>query len=35
LPLLPRAKQIIEEFPFSDEERADVLAGNALKLLKK
>jgi hypothetical protein len=35
LPLLPRAKQIIEEFPFSDEERAGVFARNALKLLGK
>jgi aminocarboxymuconate-semialdehyde decarboxylase len=35
LPLLPRAKQIIEEFPFTEEERADVFGGNALKLLGK
>ena len=26
LPLLPRAKKIIEDFPFSDAEREDILA---------
>jgi aminocarboxymuconate-semialdehyde decarboxylase len=35
LPLLPRAKQIIEDFPFTGEERADVFGRNALKLLEK
>ena len=35
LPLLPRAKRIIEEFPFTEEERADVFSRNALKLLEK
>jgi aminocarboxymuconate-semialdehyde decarboxylase len=35
LPLLPRAKQIIEEFPFTEEERADVFGRNTLKLLAK
>ena len=35
LPLLPRAKRIIEEFPFTEEERADVFSRNALKLLAK
>jgi aminocarboxymuconate-semialdehyde decarboxylase len=34
LPLLPRAKQIIDEFPFSAEERADVFGRNALTLLE-
>ncbi len=33
LPLLPRAKQIIEEFPLSEQDRADIFAGNALRLL--
>ena len=35
LPLLPRAKRIIEEFPFTEAERADVFSRNALKLLEK
>ena len=35
LPLLPRAKRIIEEFPLTDEERADIFGRNALKLLEK
>ncbi len=35
LPLLPRAKRIIEEFPFTEEDRADVFSRNALKLLEK
>jgi aminocarboxymuconate-semialdehyde decarboxylase len=35
LPLLPRAKQIIEEFPFTKTEREDVFGRNALKLLEK
>jgi aminocarboxymuconate-semialdehyde decarboxylase len=35
LPLLPRAKRIIEVFPFTEEERADVFSRNALKLLEK
>jgi aminocarboxymuconate-semialdehyde decarboxylase len=33
LPLLPRAKRIIEEFPLTEEERADIFGRNALKLL--
>jgi aminocarboxymuconate-semialdehyde decarboxylase len=35
LPLLPRAKRIIEEFPLTDEERADIFRPNALKLLER
>jgi aminocarboxymuconate-semialdehyde decarboxylase len=35
LPLLPRAKRIIEEFPLTDEERANIFGQNALKLLEK
>jgi aminocarboxymuconate-semialdehyde decarboxylase len=35
LPLLPRAKRIIDEFPLTDEERADIFAANALKLLQR
>lgn len=35
LPLLPRAKQIIEELPVTASERKDIFAGNALKLLEK
>jgi aminocarboxymuconate-semialdehyde decarboxylase len=35
LPLLPRAKQIIEEFPLTNEERADIFGANALKLLQR
>ena len=34
LPLLPRAKQIIEELPISDAEREDIFSGNALRLLE-
>ena len=35
LPLLPRAKQIIEELPLTDDERADIFARNALRLLER
>ncbi|HVO91302.1 MAG TPA: amidohydrolase family protein, partial [Terriglobales bacterium] len=35
LPLLPRAKQIIEELPISETEREDIFSRNALKLLQK
>jgi aminocarboxymuconate-semialdehyde decarboxylase len=35
LALLPRAKLIIKDFPFTEEERADVFGRNALKLLEK
>ena len=34
LPLLPRAKQIIEELPISETEREDILGNNALRLLQ-
>jgi aminocarboxymuconate-semialdehyde decarboxylase len=34
LPLLPRAKRIIEELPISQDEREDILCHNALRLLK-
>jgi aminocarboxymuconate-semialdehyde decarboxylase len=34
LPLLPRAKKIIEELPISEAERQDILGRNALKLLE-
>jgi aminocarboxymuconate-semialdehyde decarboxylase len=33
LPLLPRAKEIIEQFPFTEDERADIFGRTALKLL--
>src|SRR5262245_990412 len=33
LPLLPRAKRIIEDFPLTDDERADIFSRNALRLL--
>jgi predicted TIM-barrel fold metal-dependent hydrolase len=33
LPLLPRAKQIIEELPISSAEREAIFSGNALRLL--
>jgi aminocarboxymuconate-semialdehyde decarboxylase len=33
LPLLPRAKKIIEELPITEAEREDILGRNALKLL--
>ncbi len=33
LPLLPRAKQIIEELPMTDAERAAIFSGNALRLI--
>jgi aminocarboxymuconate-semialdehyde decarboxylase len=35
LPLLPRAKTIIEELPITETERADILGRNALKLLER
>ena len=35
LPLLPRAMRIVEEFPLTDDERADIFGRNALKLLEK
>ena len=34
LALLPRAKQIIEELPLTDDERADIFGRNALRLLE-
>ncbi|HXV49414.1 MAG TPA: amidohydrolase family protein [Candidatus Binatia bacterium] len=33
LPLLPRARRIIEDLPLTEDERADILGRNALKLL--
>jgi len=35
LPLLPRAKKIIEDMPISAAEREDILANNALKLIRR
>jgi aminocarboxymuconate-semialdehyde decarboxylase len=35
LPLLPRAKSIIEELPIPENERQDILGRNALKLLER
>ncbi len=35
LPLLPRAKKIIEELPITEAEREDIFAGNATKLLQR
>jgi aminocarboxymuconate-semialdehyde decarboxylase len=35
LPLLPKAKEIIDELPISEAERADILGRNALKLLER
>ena len=35
LPLLPRAKKIIEELPIMADEREDIFANNALKLLRR
>ena len=35
LPLLPRAKKIIEELPISEAEREDIFSRNALKLLQR
>jgi len=35
LPLLPRAKQIIEELPLTDDERADIFERNARRLLQR
>jgi predicted TIM-barrel fold metal-dependent hydrolase len=35
LPLLPRAKKIIEELPITDAEREDIFGRNALNLLQR
>jgi len=35
LPLLPRAKKIIEELPITENERLDIFGGNALRLLER
>jgi aminocarboxymuconate-semialdehyde decarboxylase len=35
LPLLPRARQIIDEFPLTDDERTDIFERNALYLLQR
>jgi aminocarboxymuconate-semialdehyde decarboxylase len=35
LPLLPRAKKIIEELPISAAEREDIFGNNAVKLLQR
>jgi predicted TIM-barrel fold metal-dependent hydrolase len=35
LPLLPRAKSIIEQLPIPESEREDILGGNALRLLQR
>jgi predicted TIM-barrel fold metal-dependent hydrolase len=35
LPLLPRAKNLIETLPISESEREAIFAGNALKLLER
>jgi len=35
LPLLPRAKSIIEELPIPENEREDIFGRNALKLLER
>ncbi|HWX76820.1 MAG TPA: amidohydrolase family protein [Candidatus Acidoferrales bacterium] len=35
LPLLPRAKKIIEELPMTENERQDIFGGNALRLLER
>ncbi|MGE5220026.1 MAG: amidohydrolase family protein [Chloroflexota bacterium] len=35
LPLLPRAKKIIEAMPITEAERQDIFSGNALKLLRR
>ena len=35
LPLLPRAKKIIEELPITENERQDIFGGNALRLLER
>ncbi len=35
LPLLPRAKKIIEELPISAAEREEIFSANALKLLRR
>jgi predicted TIM-barrel fold metal-dependent hydrolase len=35
LPLLPRAKQIIEQFPLTEDERADIFERNAQRLLAR
>jgi aminocarboxymuconate-semialdehyde decarboxylase len=35
LPLLPRARKIIEDLPLTEDERADILGQNALRLLER
>jgi aminocarboxymuconate-semialdehyde decarboxylase len=35
LPLLPRAKKIIEDLPIGENERADIFANNAIRLLQR
>jgi aminocarboxymuconate-semialdehyde decarboxylase len=35
LPLLPRARKIIEDLPLTEDERADILGRNALRLLER
>jgi aminocarboxymuconate-semialdehyde decarboxylase len=35
LPLLPRARRIIEDLPLTEDERADILGQNALRLLER
>ena len=35
LPLLPRAKQIIEELPITTTEREDIFERNAIKLFER
>jgi predicted TIM-barrel fold metal-dependent hydrolase len=35
LPLLPRARQIIDEFPLTEDERTDIFERNALYLLQR
>jgi aminocarboxymuconate-semialdehyde decarboxylase len=35
LPLLPRARRMIEELPISADERADIFGNNAAKLLRR
>jgi aminocarboxymuconate-semialdehyde decarboxylase len=35
LPLLPRAKKIIEELPITENERQDIFGYNALRLLER
>jgi aminocarboxymuconate-semialdehyde decarboxylase len=35
LPLLPRARRIVEDLPLTEDERADILGRNALRLLER